>query len=113
MTLELSNRQGPMTNWIRAGRAYRSREIFLFSQRTGWKETGLITPVPEMRKELMKFFFPAKGGKSLDIEENFSQSRARELLDTIPRTSGKYHILGPRSLKIARKSSVRSTVRTK
>jgi hypothetical protein len=108
VTLELSNRQGVMTNWIRAGRAYRTRERFLFSYRGGTSERELISPIPDIRKELLKLVFPEKNGRSLDFEEIYQESRAKELFEPVEPTGGKYLIVGPRSLKMARKSAIHS-----
>ena len=108
MALELSYRQGPLTNWVRSARAYRSRENFLYSQQPQLKEVSLISRIADSRTVLMEVFFPNPKNESSDSDERAVQSRASRLLESKETTKGFFSLGGPRSLKVLRKSAIRS-----
>ena len=102
IVLEISNRQGPLVNWIRASRAYIRRESFLYqsiSENDRQETGGLISQVPESRDLLLRKLFTQEFellNQSSDDFNVFKQINHEDL---------PVKVRGPRSLKTARKSS--------
>jgi hypothetical protein len=113
MALELSYRQGPLTNWIRAAGAYRSRETFLNTHQAHWHDVKLISKTPDSRKELMKILFPSPGASNAGESDHGQRNRAEQLLISHETTDVLLRLGGHRSLKVQRKSGIQSLVRDK
>lgn len=102
VTLEVSNRQGPLLNWLRAARAYASRQHFLSGSNYQFREATWISLVPTRQELMVRSVFPPQEGAP-DSASN--DRRAHRLLNPIASETGVGRIVGPKSLKIARKSS--------
>jgi hypothetical protein len=113
MALELSYRQGPLTNWIRAAGAYRSRETFLNTHQPHWHDVKLISKTPDSRKELMKILFPSPGASNAGESDHGQRNRAEQLLISHETTDVLLRLGGHRSLKVQRKSGIQSLVKDK
>lgn len=105
ITLEISNRQGPLLNWIRASRAYQRRSLFLFSPIVEDEEMEWISEVPPVREILMKKLFVNEVSSKVSRKK---QNPNWDLFSQIHENHQIVPIKGPRSLKVARKSSYSS-----
>jgi len=106
IVFEISNRQGPLLNWLRASRAYRRREKFLFRSITDdvfGIEDGLIVQVPETRDLMMRQLFYDEFVAKEQTPDDFN------LFNEVNQNGEIVRITGPRSLKSARKSSYTET----
>ena len=98
--LELSNRQGPMTNFMRAARAFVTRRTFLDSKDFEMPTLEFMDVSEESGYLMTKYLF----------NDSNSSPRWRTLLDPMqPQdTAGGIAVSGPVRLKVARKSSISS-----
>jgi hypothetical protein len=102
IVLEMSNRQGPLVNWIRASRAYARREAFLYqsiSEADKYEAGGLIALVPESRELLLRKLFTKEFESLNQLADEFN------VFNQINHEEMPVKVRGPRSLKTARKSS--------
>jgi hypothetical protein len=102
IVLEISNRQGPLVNWIRASRAYARRESFLYqsiSENDKYDAGGLISLVPESRELLLRKLFTQEFESLNQSTDDFN------VFKQINHEGIPVKVRGPRSLKTARKSS--------
>ncbi len=99
--LEVSNRQGPLSNWMRAARAYSRRQDFLFSKISIPQPSGWLEDSEPSREILLVALFPGS------VDEN-GKAVNQELALALPVTYlyGTMALNGPRSLKVRRKSSI-------
>jgi hypothetical protein len=99
--LEISNRQGPLLNWMRAARAYSRREQFLYRNIKPSTSFSWLDSSPSSRQILLDSLFQnfeLPNGKFVAQQETLSEPIG------LPGFNGL--LRGPRSLKVRRKSSL-------